>query len=104
MPWLSVLLLPPSTQGLAPLCLSSVPDHCPSTKVCVEESRLGCPTLQSPDLCVLKLQHLSLWELLASMTLGAFILAVLSHMAIWDCPKEVRRKLIWPYMMFSPWS
>lgn len=36
---------------------------------CVLESRRGCPTLRSPDVLILKLQHLSGWELLASMTL-----------------------------------
>lgn len=78
---LSVLHLPPSIQGPASLCLFPVPEHYSSTNICVMESRCGCPTLWSPDLLILKLQHLSGWELLASMTLGAFILAVLSHMA-----------------------
>lgn len=102
--WLSMLLLPPSTQGSASLSVSLQFLSTAPLQRCVVESRCGCPTLQSPDLLILKLQHVSGRELLASMTLGAFILAVLSHMATWDCPKEVRRKQIWPHMIVLPWS
>lgn len=109
MHWLSVLLLPPSTQGPASLSVSLQFLSTAPPQKCVGESRCGCPILQSPDLLILKLQHLSGLELLASTTLGVetpglYSWCAESHGQHGTCPKEVRRKQIWPHTMVLSWS
>lgn len=76
---------PGTCSSVSPQFLSTTP-----LQRCVVESRHGHRTLRSLDLLILKLDHLSGWELLASMALEgkhpAFILLVLSHIGSMGLP------------------
>jgi len=92
---------------------SSVSLQFPSTappQRCVLGSRRGRPTLQSPALLVPKLEHLSGWELLASVALEV------ETPCLNSCCSESRRqhgaapkgseanREIWPWVVVLPWS